>query len=245
MAVSYVSSSSNKSTTTSVVIPAPAGIQNNDILMCIVSALHSGGTAIGDCTYPAGWTQLALQTDLATYYTLSILYKRASSESGDYTFGSTSANQMQGAIGLYRGCYTTGSPVDTGSSTLYTTNNTTVRGATVTPTYNNGMLVFGGGYSLAGTISLTTPAGMNARQSQANANSIIHLDDLAYTTAAATGNKDATAGANCTLKHAFMACLRAAPVTSNIKDINGLAYASLKDSDGLAMASVKDVNGLA
>ena len=206
MAVSFVSSSSNKSTTTSVVVTAPTGIQDGDILVVIFSAYRSTSAAPGTLT-ASGWTQAGARTT-GTYYKSAIFWKRASGESGNYTFSATSATQMQAAIGVYRGCVASGTPTDGVSDTAYVTSNTTVRAASITPTVANGFFIYGGWYYLSGTISLGTPSGMNARQTQANTNCAIRLADLAYSTTSASGTKDATAGGTCTQKHAFLLALK-------------------------------------
>ena len=212
MAVSFVSSASNKSTTASVVINAPAGIQDGDILVAFVSVFRSTSATATSIT-GTGWTQWSEQIT-STRYKCSMFWKRAAGESGNYTFSSASGTQMQGAIGVYRGCVASGDPRDVLSNTAYTTSGTIVRAASCTPTVANGMFVYGGWYYLAGTILLGTPSGMNARQTQANTNCAIRLADLAYTTTAASGTKDATAGATCTVKHAMMVALKPLVQTS-------------------------------
>jgi|GEM_PF-2275094 len=225
MAVSFVSSSSNKSTAATVVITAPTGIQDGDILVAFVSVFRSTSATATSIT-GTGWTQWAEQIT-STRYKCSMFWKRASSESGNYTFSSASATQMQGAIGVYRGCVASGDPRDVLSNTAYTTSGTIVRAASCTPTVANGMFVYGGWYYLAGTISLGTPTGMNARQTQANTNCAIRLADLAYTTTAASGTKDAAAGASCTVKHAMMVALKPLVQTSPTVTLNSPSDASV------------------
>ena len=221
MAVSFVSSASNKSTTNSVVITAPTGILDGDILVAFVSVFRST-SATANSIIGTGWTQWAEQIT-STRYKCSMFWKRAAGESDNYTFSSASGTQMQGAIGVYRGCIASGDPRDVLSNTAYTTSDTIVRAASCTPTFANGMFVYGGWYYLAGTISLGTPSGMNARQTQANTNCAISLADLAYTTTAASGTKDATAGATCTVKHAMMVALKPLVQTSPTVALNSPA----------------------
>lgn len=213
--VFYVSSSKNSSTTTSVAITAPTGILNDDILICVISSYRSTSAVPGTITAPAGWTQLGAVLK-STYYRFAMFWKRANSESGNYTFTSTSATQMQGAIGLYRGAFLTGDPSDVFSNTAYTTSNTTVRAATITPNVPYGILVWGGWYYLNGTISLSAPSGMSSRQSQTNTRNVVTLADLGYSTVGASGSKDGTAGANATVKHAFMVALKPQLPTSPV-----------------------------
>ena len=225
MAVSFVSSSSNKSTTTSVVVTAPTGIQDGDILVVIFSAYRSTSAAPGTLT-ASGWTQAGARTT-GTYYKSAIFWKRASGESGNYTFSATSATQMQAAIGVYRGCVASGTPTDGVSDTAYVTSNTTVRAASIIPTVANGFFIYGGWYYLSGTISLGTPSGMNARQTQANTNCAIRLADLAYSTTSASGTKDATAGGTCTQKHAFLLALKPLVQTAPTVALNSPSDASV------------------
>lgn len=215
MAVSYISSSSNKSTTATVVITAPAGIANDDILICFASAYRATNATAGDITAPAGWNTVGLQIT-STRYKSGMFWKRAASESGTYTFSSATAVQMQGAISVYRGCTVSGSPIDVFSNTAFVTASTAIRAATITPTDVDGFFVYGGWYYLAGTIGITAPAGMNSLQSQLNTNNALVLADLAYTTVAASGNKDATAGASATVKHAIMVALKRIPVSKPV-----------------------------
>jgi len=239
MAVSFVSSASNKSTTTSVVITAPTGIQDGDILVAFVSVFRSTSATATSIT-STGWTQWAEQIT-STRYKCSIFWKRAASESGNYTFNSASATQMQGAIGVYRGCVATGDPRDVLSNTAYVTSGTIVRAASCTPTVANGMYVYGGWYYLAGTISLGSPSGMNARETQANTNCAIRLSDLAYTTTAASGIKDATAGAACTVKHAFMVALK--PLVAVAPTVTTQAVTDITTTTATFSGTINDTGG--
>jgi hypothetical protein len=219
MAVSYISSSSNKSTTTSVTVTAPSNIQDGDILVAFISAFRATNATTGDITVPEGFTKIEQQIT-STRYKCAMFWKRANSESGNYTFGSASATQMQAAIGVYRGSAAEYSVIDQFSNTAYIVNNNTVRAASITPDIDNGFYVYGGWYYLSGAIEFTAPSGMNSRQTQLNNNCALNLSDLGYTTAEASGVKDGTAGANCTVKHAILIALRPEPEVMNSVSAN-------------------------
>jgi len=214
MAVSYVSSSSNQSTTTSVVVTAPSSMQDGDIMIMIVNSYRST-TATPGAHAVSGFTQIYTRAT-STRYIFSIWYKRCSSESGNYTATSTSSTQMEAAISVYRGCVTSGTPVDVSSNTAYTTSNTSVRGASITPTVADGFFVWGGFFYLATSNTLTKPASFALRQTQQNTRNTITLADLAYSTTSASGNQDGTAGATCTVKHAYLLALKPEPVPVDI-----------------------------
>lgn len=207
MAVAWRSSASNQSTTTSVVV-THGTVNDGDILIAHVYSFRTTAAAPG-AHGASGWTSLGTRTT-GTYYISSFWYKRASSEASTHTFTSTNATQMGASVSAYSGCVESGSPQDKLSNTAYITGNTTVRAATITPTVANGFYVWAGWYYLAGTISLSAPAGMNNRTSQMNTNNALRLADLLYTTTAASGSKDGTAGASATQKHAWMIALKPA-----------------------------------
>ena len=222
MAVAWRSSASNQSTTTSVSV-SPGSISNNDILIAHVYSFRTTAAAPG-AHGATGWTSLGTRTT-GTYYISSFWYKRANNESGSYSFTSTNATQMGASVSAYSGCVESGSPSDGLSNTAYITSNTTVRAATITPTIANGFFVWAGWYYLAGTISLSAPAGMNDRTSQMNTNNALRLADLLYTTTAASGSKDGTAGAAATQKHAWMVALKPALApTVTTQAVSSISY---------------------
>ena len=232
MAVSYISSSSNKSATSSVVVTAPASLQNGDIMIMIVNSCRSTSATPGAHAV-SGWTQIYTRAT-STRYIFSIWYKRCASESGNYTATSTSSVQMEAAIAVYRGCVVSGTPVDVSSNTAYVTSGTIVRGATITPTVADGFFVWGGFFYLATGNTLTAPSGMNSRETQQNTNYTITLADLAYSTTAASGSKDGTAGATCTVKHAFLLALKPAVPIGITADVGALTVTGF--------APVKSIN---
>lgn len=205
--VSYVGVGSTSSTTTSVGMTAPAGTQDNDIMVAFVTSFRASNSAPGNISTPSGWTQWANRTT-ATYYKSAIYWKRASSESGTYTWTSTNATQMNLVISGYRGCTQSGDPQDVLSNTAYTTSNTTIRAASITPTMTGGMYVWGGWYYASSGIGITAPSGMNSRASPSTTNTVLNVADLLTSGTAASGNEDGTAVATITTKHAYMVALK-------------------------------------
>lgn len=209
-AVSYISSTSGNGSQS--VVLSPTNIQDGDIMIAFVSAGKTSGappypTAISG---PAGWTVLSERV-ISSTQRFAVLWKRALSESGSYTFTQSYASAtMVGAIGVYRGAVTTGSPIDVLSDTAYVVNDTIVRASSVIPTTSDGIFVYGG-YQW-GSTTLTAPTGMNSRESISGiGNGRINMSDLLYSSTSASGDKDGTAGASTSSKHAFMASLVAEP----------------------------------
>jgi hypothetical protein len=110
-------SSTSYASRTNTTITAPSGITNNDILVATVFAgriTSAGGTV--SVTPPSGFTLIDstavhdLSGDQFTG-TMYVYWKRASSESGNYTFTHATAS-TQGLMHRVSGCVTSGSPID-------------------------------------------------------------------------------------------------------------------------------------
>lgn len=127
--IAYRSYSTIGEADNSVACPAPAGIADNDIMLALVVARQSTGIPTITAT---GWTEVVTNTTYSTNTRMSIYWKRASSESGDYTFshnGST-GSRTQVAIVAYDNCIETGNPYQSCSNTPYITSNAILQGAT-------------------------------------------------------------------------------------------------------------------
>ncbi|HTL80475.1 MAG TPA: T9SS type A sorting domain-containing protein [Bacteroidia bacterium] len=106
--IPFVSSSQATGSSTSVTIPAPAGITPNNIL---IAAIHSGWCQGGSVTPPAGWTLIGNTSNTGsgcgsgnTTPQLSTFYKIAgSSEPASYTFTGTTTQLFVGGIVAYSG----------------------------------------------------------------------------------------------------------------------------------------------
>lgn len=201
MAITYISASSaDVSSDSSIVVTAPASIQNGDILVAF-AAVYKYLADPEDINLPSGFTEIDVNDTPYTHQTVG--WKRASSESGNYTFSCTSGSEGVAGIVVLRGCLASGSPVDVYSDTAYTTTNTTVRAASVTTTVANTMLV-AVGYALKDT-SFSPPTGMSEAFDHSDARNL--TASAAYVTQAASGasgDKDFTIGTSAKTKHAFL-----------------------------------------
>lgn len=109
---------------TSVVATAPTGIADNDILVMIVSLDHDG---TANTITSTGFTQLE-DYEVSNSHKTTVLWKRASSESGNYTVNFT--DSQDGVVSILRvsGATTIGSPFDVNGTS------TDVFANTITPT---------------------------------------------------------------------------------------------------------------
>ena len=102
------STSNSASAASSVVVTAPAGIQNDDILIAVV---QWGGNEDQTITWPSGFTQLTTSNGANNASTFATAWKRASSESGNYTIQAQATDFGAAAISVYSGRHTTNAPV--------------------------------------------------------------------------------------------------------------------------------------
>lgn len=190
----------------SVVVTAPTGIVDGDIL--VGAYYHAGSTSAG-VTLPAGFTQWAVNgTSLDGFRFVHLCWKRAASESGDYTFArSGTAKTSAACITVIKGCKASGDPANVApSNTLYQTSNTTIRAAAITPTVESCLVWVGLVYSNPQT--LTEPTGFTM-QADPNDNTLDYKLVLATKlgqAAGATGDIDGTV-VTTTIKHAMMVAL--------------------------------------
>jgi len=208
--MAFVSASANAASSGSVVVTAPASMANGDILVCFICGWNSTPPGAITATGFALWYERACAN-----YRVGIGYKRASGESGDYTFSVASAVEIQAGISVYRGRMASGDPLDVGSDTPYTTSDTIVRGAGITIATAGSDLVWAG-FSYGDPLTLTCPGGMNSRVSN-DALSSIEMADLENQGAAPTGDKDGAAGSTpiTVNKHAFLVALKPAAAAGN------------------------------
>ena len=195
---------------TSVTVTAPAGIADGDILICALLHWVSGGGAT--LTWPSGFTEI-YQRQATTSYRMGIAWKRASSESGNYTLTAAVSGDLIGIVSAYSGRIASGSPVDVSSDTPYTTNDAKVRGAGVTIATAGSDLLWCGFSYRSDQNDLTVPSGMTARADVHDGYECLALADLLDQSAAATGNKDGALGDVTATKHAFLVALKPAVAT--------------------------------
>lgn len=211
MAISYVSQSSSNNSNlpgNSITVAAPPNIQDGDIL---VAAIYQWVADEGpDVTHPAGFTEIAANQNDIEFHCIS--WKRASSESGSYTFTFACDAVAVAAIIVLRGCLASGSPVDVFSNTAYTTTNTTIRAASVTTTVANAMLVAAGSAWGTSSKGITPPAGMTEAievgSTAVNGYSKLSIAYAEQASSGASGNKDFTAGTSSSYKHAFLVAFK-------------------------------------
>jgi hypothetical protein len=98
--VSYRSSSGNSGSGSSLVVTAPAGIQNGDTLIAI---WINGGFDGATITWPSGFTQIGTLAVNPAGQTFKVARKIASSESGDYTISSNVSDFCAAIVAVYSG----------------------------------------------------------------------------------------------------------------------------------------------
>jgi hypothetical protein len=182
--IRYRSSDSNAATSaTSLTLNKPAGVVDGDVMVASISFILSGMTFP---TIPAGWTQERLATNGGSG--VGVFVKVASGEPASYTWGTSGASNMAGAISSYIGVDNT-TPVDAENGGLVA-NFTSV--TTVTPATMLVVSSFAGNIST--TITFTPPAGMTERVDRANAAATfvtVEQADALWAPAAASGTRTA------------------------------------------------------
>jgi hypothetical protein len=146
-------SSAGNASTTSLTIPAPAGVQPGDVELAVVD--DRGSQALG---VPSGWT--LVRSDQSGYTIKQDVYVHVAgaSEPASYTWSYGTAAGASGGIVAYSGV-DTASPINASSGT--TGSGTTVTAPSVTTTVASTMLV--GFFGTAVPATFTAPAGMSER----------------------------------------------------------------------------------
>ena len=200
-----------QASTADIIIPAPTGIVDDDIL---VAVMGNSSSAAGSYTPPdVSWTNLSTTSGGydGSYRYASIFWKRASSESGDYTF--TTSSQMDwGIIQIVKGCISTGSPIDVYTNTLYNTLDTIIRAVGITPTTTAGLLWVGMSWDRA----ITKPSEFTQLDYQSGNYNYVNWAYKLNQSPVATGNVDGSLSTESVSKHAMMLALKPAgpPVLS-------------------------------
>lgn len=208
MAASYVDAHGATAAHDHVDVVAPDGIANGDILVATCHTRKTSGTpTIG---WPAGFTELCVRARAGwTNHDYGIAWKLAASESGDYTFTSDAATTIEAIISVWRGCSAT--PIGNYSNTDYITNDTIIRGATIT-TSAVGMVLFCGYLNRSSADNIVPEAGyteaVEAGQAAATYHYIEHSYLLGVAANTATGNIDANSTNSNAVKHAFLVELK-------------------------------------
>lgn len=202
MAVTFISKSAAHADSTSLTVTAPSDIQDGDILLCF---MYGESEPTSD---PDGWAQIG-----SWYNESGAWWKRASSESGDYTWGFSGTSSNGAVIMVYRGCIASGSPIDDYSGDqagdLYTTSDTTVRAFSVTTSNDGAMLVAVGRKGYGSDDTVAPPTGMTEVHEDWSSvyNQNLFAAYVEQTSAGSSGNKDFTVGAAGTDKHGWLLAL--------------------------------------
>lgn len=174
------------SATASIAFPVPAGVAANDI---VLAHLYKENNAA--VTPPAGFTQVgtpaAVTTGNAQWHYL--FWKRATgADSGTYTFTWTGSTYNSGQTGAYRGCITSGTPVELSTSAVNTTSTTTTPNLSFTTTGADRLLVWAG--TNFSESNWTAPTGFTLR---GDSTAIVQaFATRNWPTAGATGNVSGT-----------------------------------------------------
>jgi hypothetical protein len=158
--ISFVDVETNSVSATSITLDVPAGVQDDDLLVIVVTHSESEDNVF---TTPAGWTLLVDELQVGgtppSIPGTSIYYRVASSEPANYTVTGTFSSGILGALLAYRGVDTT-TPFDTTETT------DTGTGAPPNPppitTASDNALVVAVGFKDSGGIT-STSVGYNER----------------------------------------------------------------------------------
>jgi hypothetical protein len=92
---------------TSVTNTPPAGLSDNDILVFVI---YKENTNV--VTFPAGFTEWFSRNASDTSFQMSVAWKRAASEAGNYVASWTGSVWADGVLTAYSGAITSGDPAD-------------------------------------------------------------------------------------------------------------------------------------
>ena len=170
---------------TSITLTAPAGISDNDILLAFIYKEDTGAV-----TYPSGFTekQTVTQTASDPDFKCYLAWKRASSESGNYTFSWTNNVWRAGLIMAISGAILSGDPFDVAPSTNAPGSASATVTATgiTTLTADTLLVALGAAFS---SFTWTEPSGMTERVDYNN----VSAATVAQAGIGATGDKSFTA----------------------------------------------------
>ena len=186
----HSSSSTTYASRTNTTVTAPASISDGDILVCTIFA--GAATTAPTVTGPTGWTAFGTATSVtdgssfnAKFWTF---WKRAASESGNYTFTHTAASS-QAFIAAYSGCLASGTPLGATLNNSASAGQTST-GLSITTTAANSWLLYEahcwGDGAMSNPSSPTMTADLNS--------TLIGSWHLLIATASATGNVTQTNG---------------------------------------------------
>jgi hypothetical protein len=176
------SSHASNGSTTSLVVAAPSGITNGDILILSVYYEYTGSVTV---TPPTGFTEItgaaADNTGSSPNCHLREYWKRASGESGNYTIGFSVTVSTNATIARYTGAVASGNPVEAAGST--TGNGTSCTLPSIT-TLTNDTLVIGIAASFEWLNTWTSAELTERTETDAHV-----IGDVAQASAGASGTK--------------------------------------------------------
>lgn len=218
-------SPSDTATATSVTVDVPTGTADNDVMFAI-------------CKYPntetltqASWTSLGTRNDpVGVIY--NVLWRLASSEPATYAFTIGTGGRFGCSCYSFRGDFDTADPINEAllSNTAYTTNDTTIRAASVTTAEVNVPIVFFGvGHSSSAITQTTAPQVPAAFTEHNDVNDggsdsrfFRSVSSLLWASSGATGDMDSVISASSTTKHGFAVVLNAADAAASGPPIGSL-----------------------
>jgi hypothetical protein len=173
----------------------------------------------------ATWGTVVNQTT-GTYYKTAYCYKTIATDSDGsvtaYTWSSSSATQMLGAIQVFSGRMAQApTPI---SNTAYVTSNTIVRAASLTAAAGDDLSWWG--YWRGNTVdTLTIPSGFTGTDSlQAAGQLTAAVGRLDNVSSGATGDKDGAAGVTTATKHSFMLAMQKQPVATTFDPMGLMGF---------------------
>jgi len=167
-----------------VVIPTPAGVQADDIMIAVLDV-----KAAPTVTTPSGWTLVSTTPNGSNFK--QVVYSRVvtASEPVSTTWTINENRAISGGIVAYSGVNTS-TPVETFSAGTGST--TSITAPSVTSAFAGAMIV--GAFGINADSTIAPPPGMTERGEIVSAARIrTEISDVALTTAGATGAKTATA----------------------------------------------------
>ncbi len=178
------SSTGANATTTNLILPAPAGVQNNDVMVAVIDVRQTPTT-----TAPAGWTQVSMTANGTAYRQVVFTKVATGAEPSSYEFLFNQRSAATGAILAYSGV-NIANPVQTFTAAIGSTTAITAPSATTTV---DGALVIDA-FSINNNSAVTEPAGMTERGEVASGIKIkTEVAEMIQPTAGATGDRTATA----------------------------------------------------
>lgn len=190
----------------------PSGWQAGDIHICIVVS-HDNVSS----TMPAGWTAIDAGTTNGGSLITSCFYRRAVAGDTDPTVTHSGGAQITATIAGYRGCISTGSPIDVAGITSTNASSTITASAITTVTDNAMVLFFGGIYaSLGQATTISGYSGTPTPTERIDAPNVTDypeecLADFILSPAGSTGTRTATA-TNAGVNNGLMFALGPPPV---------------------------------